>query len=61
MASRTGISGTRRIGAFAALLAALAVGVAGCGGEPEPVDEEAAVDRELDLALEEGEAEPELR
>jgi hypothetical protein len=38
----------------------LGVAVVGCGGEAQP-DEQTAVDREMDLAIQEGAAEPELR
>jgi hypothetical protein len=44
---------------YIALLGGVSIGITACGGDAEPIDQ-AAVDRELDLALEGEGAEPEL-
>lgn len=53
----------RSVSAAAALGLALALGTAACGGEDdEPAaEQQEAMDREMDMALEDREAEPELR
>jgi hypothetical protein len=50
----------KKIQVFMVLLGGIAIGLSSCGGDVEPVDQ-AAVDREMDLALEGEGVEPELR
>lgn len=52
----------RSVWAVTALFAVLSLGAAACGGDAEPVeDQEETIDREMDMALEDRTAEPELR
>lgn len=58
---RTKAPGTslHSVGLYVAILLGMSIGVAACDGDAEPIDQ-AAVDREMDLALEGEGAEPEL-
>ena len=60
MGRRAQVVSMKKIHVFMVLLGGIAIGLSSCGGDVEPVDQ-AAVDREMDLALEGEGVEPELR
>jgi hypothetical protein len=59
MRRRAPVVSKHNLGLYIALLGGVSIGITACGGDAEPVDQ-AAVDREMDLALEGEGAEPEL-